>query len=209
VQLPPGVVPVPQAPPPQMSPGQPGLLRREINGVPVWMYAAGLAVVGGGAYYLYTKAQASAADAESTPSLRPNPEPRERTRSRASRPEPADDPSPSRSSTRWSPSRAKVASRMEKWLTQRNALKGVTILPDADDAMAKGIKNPSPLINLKVSTNTSLHKNDDFRRWARREGLNPVRLDRTTIGLVPADNTKRGAEWEDYVDALREEGQRV
>jgi peptidyl-tRNA hydrolase len=47
-----------------------------------------------------------------------------------------------------------------------------------------------------------------FTRFCRREGLNPSQHADGSIGLYP-HSTKRGKEWEEYVDALRDEGQKV
>jgi hypothetical protein len=219
VQVPPGTMPVPS---PQMAPMAPpggngvGLLRRQIQGVPVWAILLGVGAVGAGGYYLFTKAKADANsdDDEDSGSVASNP----RRSSRSSSSSDDEDSGGSTSSTRsrsrsarsnWSPSRSRVAERAQKWLAKKNQADGTTVIHDADEAMAKGVKNPSPLINLKVRQKSDLEKNADFKRWARREGLDPVRIDKTTIGLVPAQNTKRGVEWEGYIDALREEGQRV
>ena len=212
VQVPPGMAPVPA---PQMQPapsggGAQGLLRREVQGVPLWAWLLGVGAIAGGGYYLYTRAQAGAGDgggddSDETPKVRAN-------RSRRALPSGDDHEDRSSSSSRrssWSPSRSRIADRTKKWLSERDKATGTTIFVDADEAMAKGVKNPSPLVNIKVKSNSDLDKDADFKKWVRREGLNPVRIDKTTVGLVPADNTKRGIEWEGYVDALREEGQKV
>ncbi len=212
VQVPPGLVPVPAAPQPGGAPGGgQGLLRREIQGIPVWAILLGVAAVGGGGYYFYTKAKADANDGgddDESESVRPN-RSSSTSSSRSSDDGESHGATSARSRSRWSPSRSRVAERAQKWLTERNQGDGLTVFHDADVAMSKGIKNPSPLINLKVRQSSELDKNTDFKKWARREGLDAVRINRTTIGLVPAQNTKRGVEWESYIDALREEGQRV
>lgn len=201
VDVPPGTVATPIAPPVQPTAASGGWLLRDIGGVPLWGVLLGVGGVIAGGYYLVTRAQAkvnegdgdgssSSGDDDETPKLEAN---APSTRRRSS----------------WSPSRARVAERAKKWLSSRGKVEGVTIYSDADEALEKGVKNPSPLINFKVRRNAKLHEDGDFKKWARREGLNPVRIDQTTIGLVPAENTKRGGAWESYVDALREEGQKV
>ena len=47
-----------------------------------------------------------------------------------------------------------------------------------------------------------------LQRFARREGLNPVQHEDGSIGFYPHTG-KRGKEWEEYIDALRDEGQKV
>jgi hypothetical protein len=45
-------------------------------------------------------------------------------------------------------------------------------------------------------------------KLTRREGLYPVR-NGDVVGLYPVEGSKRGREWERYVDDLRDEGQKV
>lgn len=205
VQPPPGMVPVPvgQAPAPAGPATGGGWLRQDVAGMPVWALLLGLTALGGGGYYLFTRAKAKAMDGDDDDGVEANPPSSSGGGSSGSS-------SSSSSGSNWAPSRSRTAEQVKKWLKARNADSDVReVFEDADDALSKGVKNPSPLINLKVKGNAKLHEDENFRRWARRQGLNPVRIDRTTVGLVPADNTKRGAEWESYVDALREEGQKV
>lgn len=206
VQLPPGLMAIASPPPPPTAPASPGWLRREVGGVPVWGVLLGVGAIAGGGYYLFTRAKAMVVnntDTDDTASSRPR-------RAR----EDADDldANPAAGTARrstWAPSRTRVADRMQRWLTERNKADGAVVLADADEALAKGVKNPSPLLNLRVKRTAKLHEDAEFAKWARREGLKPVRIDPTTVGLVPAENTKRGEQWESYVDALREEGQKV
>ncbi|HEY5656652.1 MAG TPA: hypothetical protein VIY27_02575 [Myxococcota bacterium] len=215
VQVPQGLVPVPVGPPTvEASAESAGWLAREVGGVPLWGVILGVAALGGGGYYLFTRAKASVNDPADEAASGGS---RSRSRSSgagtvrltANAGSSGGEEAPTRSRSRWAPSRARVAERAQKWLTERNKANGVVVYPDADEALAKGIKNPSPLLNLRVKRNEKLHEDAEFQKWARREGLNPVRIDQTTVGLVPAENTKRGSQWESYVDALRDEGQKV
>jgi hypothetical protein len=65
----------------------------------------------------------------------------------------------------------------------------------------------SPLINIKCEGTYKPDK--DLVRLCKREGLNPIVHEDGSIGLYPATSGKRAAEWEKYIDLLRDDGQRV
>lgn len=201
-------VPAP-APGAVVAPSPLGLLGRRVAGVPLWGLLAATGAIGSVVYYVVTRSKAEANTGSSSSSSSGSATSADDDDEDEVRPNPSSAPARSSNRRRWSPSRSSAAQRMQRWLSKNGRAEGTTILADADEAMSQGIKNPSPLINLKVAAKSDLDKNSDFKRWARREGLDPVRIDRTTIGLVPAENTKRGVEWEGYIDALREEGQKV
>lgn len=112
------------------------------------------------------------------------------------------------SSEDWKPSRGRFAATLEGLLAQKK-MRSVKVFADADDAFAAGIKNPSPLVNLRVPRGIRLLQSPDFIELVRSEGLEAVELDGATIGLVPASGSLRGERWEAYIEALREEGQKV
>lgn len=110
-------------------------------------------------------------------------------------------PSKSGSSGSWSPSRSSFAQALEKHL-KKSGKSGYKIHADADEAKAAGVKNVSPLITLEgVSVS-------DIESIAKKEGLLAVDHE-GCVGLYPLDGSSRGAEWEEYIDALREDGQSV
>lgn len=190
VQVPPGTVPVPmgQASTPNGASPIVSFFTQPMLGVPVWGWALGVVALAGGGYYYYVHTKAKAADAaaglaQNEPEL---PEPK------------------------WQPSRSRMAERLERWMSQRGKKDGITVYADADEAAAAGVRNPSPLLNLRVARGQADKVADvEMRKMLRREGLDAVQIDANTVGIVPADGTKRGSEWESYVDALREEGQTV
>jgi len=108
----------------------------------------------------------------------------------------------------WSPSRGRVAEQLERYFKKKGVSQNVKVWHDADDAQEKGgLKQVSPLVNVEVK-NKGFKVDQAFTRFCRREGLNPVQHNDGNIGLYP-HSTKRGKEWEEYTDALRDEGQKV
>jgi len=178
----PGTAPAQVVPHPQapQGPVAPGWLKVRKLGIPYWAWILGLGAAG---YYLYHRHQKKKLEAndDETPRLG--------------------------SGDDWAPSRSRFASNLERYLSEKKAR--AKVFHDADDAKKAGVKNPSPLVNVKVSRASKLHEDKSFRELAASEGLEPVRLDETTVGLVPAKNGDRGREWEKYIDALRDEGQEV
>lgn len=108
----------------------------------------------------------------------------------------------------WSPSRSRMADNLGRYFERKGQKQNVTVWHDADDAKKKGhMKHVSPLVNVKV-TGKNVKVDPALTKFCRREGLNPVQHDDGSIGLYPHES-KRGKEWERYVDDLRDEGQSV
>lgn len=160
--------------------------KRKIGGLPVWAW--GLIAAGGGtvAYFAMrdkkdiTEKKAAAAKSKASPKrLTEN-----------------------RSSEGWSPSRGRFADALEKKFSG----KFEKVYDNAEDAVAS-FKTVSPLINVKAKAGYKIDK--AFESFCKADGLHPVMHDDNEIGLYPAEGTARGREWEEYVDALRDDGQTV
>jgi len=108
----------------------------------------------------------------------------------------------------WSPSRSRFAELLQRYYQRKGMSAHVTVWHDADDAKEKA-KLPvvSPLVNVQVHGG-AVKADTALVRFARREGLNPVQHQDGSIGFYP-HTTKRGKEWEEYIDALRDDGQKV
>lgn len=113
------------------------------------------------------------------------------------------------SSGGWEPSRSAFASKLDGYLTKKGLNGQATVWRDAEDAQQKGkMSSVSPLINVQVHKNSAVKVDQGLQRFCRREGLNPIAHADGNIGLYPHTG-KRGREWEQYIDALRDEGQKV
>lgn len=178
-----------QAPP---SEENGGLIRKRIGGVPVWGW--GLIGIGlGGAGWFYWKSQQRLQPNEPT-----NDEPA--LGDRVSLEEGA--------STGWRPSRSAFGDQLRKYFARKGHAQHVVVWDDAEDAQKQGkMKFVSPLINIQVKGGT-VKADAALTRFCRRDGLNPVQHQDGSIGLYP-HSSKRGKEWEEYIDALRDEGQKV
>lgn len=108
----------------------------------------------------------------------------------------------------WSPSRSGFTDRLNNYFKRKNQSQHVKVWHDAEDAKEKGgLKFVSPLINIQVK-HGSVKLDQALTRFCRREGLNPQQHPDGSIGLYP-HSSKRGKEWEEYVDALRDDGQKI
>lgn len=107
----------------------------------------------------------------------------------------------------WRPSRGAFCDQLERYFAGKGLNGKMRVFDDADDAKAKGLKHVSPLINIKCAA--AFTPDRDLERICKREGLKPAVHQDGTIGLYPAENTKRGREWEKYIDLLRDDGQTV
>jgi hypothetical protein len=108
----------------------------------------------------------------------------------------------------WEPSRSRFVEQLERYFQRKGQQQHVTVWTDADEARNKGkLKIVSPLVNVEVKGG-AVKADAALQRFARREGLNPVQHEDGSIGFYPHGG-KRGKEWEEYVDALRDEGQKV
>jgi hypothetical protein len=185
-------------PAPAQDPDQ-GLLRRTYGGVPGWAWGLmGLSVLGGG--YMYYRSRNLQANGEAG--------------SGGSEPEtPAlGDVVPMAanalgSGQGWSPSRSGFASALERYFGKKGMGAHVKVWVDADDAKKAGMKFVSPLLNIEVKTG-GIKLDEALQKVCRREGLNAIQHQDGSIGLYPHTG-KRGKAWEEYIDALRDDGQQV
>lgn len=113
----------------------------------------------------------------------------------------------SSSSSSWEPSRSRFADQLNRYFSRKGQSQHVKVWHDAEEAQASGMKHLSPLINVQVKHGT-VKLDQALTRFCRREGLNPVEHPDGSIGLYP-HNSKRGKEWEEYIDALRDDGQKI
>jgi len=167
----------------QTPPPAEPLLTRRVAGVPVWGWGAGAVVVGGIAYYFLTKEKSVAkntGDAVGGEDLPALP-------------------------AGWSPSRGKFCDRLKPQLTKLGIGQSTTVYSDADDAKKK-LKQVSPLVTLQCKgVKVPIRELDKI---AKREGLTAVEHEQGVVGFYPGGG-KKGKEWEEYIDALREAGQEV
>lgn len=166
----------------QQAPAEP-LLQRRVAGLPVWGW--GLVVGGAGvAYYLFTKSQASVAkntgDDESSESAFPALPPGQRA------------------------SRTDFCNRLHPILQKNGIADKTTVYSDADEA-AKKLKQVSPLVTIHCKAKPPIKELDKF---AKREGLTAVEHEGGVVGFYPGGG-KKGKAWEEYIDDLREAGQKV
>lgn len=173
--------------------GSENFLTKKLGPLPVWGWGAIVAAVGGGGY-LYWRYQKN---------VKPNGE--DDVEPNLGDIVPVESNGDSRS---WSPSRASVASALEKHYGKKGQKDLVVIWSDADEAKEKGkLQFVSPLVNVQPQ-GVKVKVDQALTRLCRREGLNPVQHQDGSIGLYPHTG-RRGQEWEEYVDALRDEGQKV
>lgn len=171
----------------QMMAAPDGWALKKVGPLPVWAWAL-IAAAGGGAAWWYFSRKP---DVVKNPDEDDDDEPEERE---------------SKSASSWNPSRSRVAEKIEKHL-KANGKSNVTVYADADEAK-KFVRTPSPLVTIKPKTG-AFEADDQLTKLLKREGLTANKHEDGSIGLYPADKTKRGREWEKYVDALRDEGQTV
>lgn len=164
------------------------MFTKQVGPLPVWGWGLIAAGVGVGGYFWWqnkgksVSANASAAPA-GTPALGGGGE---------------DD-------SKWSPSRSRFGDQLKRYFSRKGMGDRCTVYTDADEAKRK-LKHVSPLITIKIEGKYESDK--DLEKLCRREGLNPTAHEDGTIGLYPIES-KRGKEWEEYIDALRDEGQSV
>jgi hypothetical protein len=168
------------------------LLTRKFGPLPVWGWALTALGTGIGGYFLWqssSQKKIKSNDGDDDESASSLPEDTGR-RERGS----------------WSPSRGVFAEQLNSYFSRKNMGDKVRVYDDADVAMAK-LKHVSPLINIKCEG--TYRPDKDLERLCKREGLSPVVHEDGTIGLYPAKGSKRGREWEKYVDLLRDDGQKA
>jgi hypothetical protein len=159
--------------------------KRKIGGLPVWAW--GLIAAGGGTVAYFAMREKKDATEKKAAKSKTAPKRLEQ----------------SRSSDGWSPSRGRFADALEK----KFGGKFEKVYDNAEDAVSASFKTVSPLINIKAKAGYKIDK--AFESFCKADGLHPVMHDDNEIGLYPADGTARGREWEEYVDALRDDGQTV
>lgn len=170
-----------------------GFAKKKIGPLPIWAWALVGGVAGTGAFlYLRKRSSSSSSSGESESSVERNPS--------------SDDESSE--PTGWSPSRSSFASQLQRHFEKKGHGNSVVVWHDAEDAQKKGkMKFVSPLINVEVK-DSSVKVDAALQKFCRREGLNPIAHSDGSIGLYPHTG-KRGKAWEEYVDALRDDGQQV
>lgn len=187
-----------QAPQPN---GQEGLLMKKLGPLPVWAWSLiGLGVGGTGffAYRSMTKNPSSSGgdDESSSPKLG---DIVSKTLAAATSTD---------SGSGWEPSRSRFAEQLERYYQRKGQNQHVKVWVDADEAKKDGgLKFVSPLVNIQVKHGT-VKLDQALTRFCRREGLNPQQHPDGSIGLYP-HSSKRGKEWEEYIDALRDDGQQT
>ena len=169
------------------------ILTRRLGPLPVWGWALTAIGTGIGGYFLWQsqkKVSKNDGDEDSEP-VRALPESTEGGGGRGS----------------WGPSRGTFAEQLNKHFMRKGMAEKTKIFDDADEAKASGkLKHISPLINIKCEVGYKPDK--EMERLCKREGLSPIVHEDGTIGLYPA-SSKRGREWEKYIDLLRDDGQTV
>jgi hypothetical protein len=166
----------------QVPPPEP-LLQRRMAGVPVWGWGLGAAAAAGLAYYLLNKNKAVAK----------NPE----------------DESSSESAFPALPagqraSRTGFCDRLNPFLQKNGIADKTVVYSDADEA-AKKLKQVSPLVTIHCKVKPPIKELDKF---AKREGLTAVEHEGGVVGFYPGGG-KKGKAWEEYIDDLRDAGQKV
>jgi hypothetical protein len=186
----------------QLGQGVPGenkvvaFAKKKVGPLPVWAWLLGAGAVGTGAYFVIRRKGSSSGEESS--SVTPN----------SHRSSSSDGDHEESGGSGWSPSRSAFASQLQRHFDKKGQSSNVVVWHDAEDAQKKGrLKFVSPLINVQVKGGV-VKVDAALQKFCRREGLNPVAHDDGSIGLYPHSG-KRGKAWEDYVDALRDDGQQV
>jgi len=193
---------VPATQPPAVpTPAPSSLLTMPIGPLPLWGWGA-IALLGGGAWYLYSKSSKVSkndGDGSGTGYVSPN--------------------GSSDGGGRFETSRSGFASKLRGYLQKNGHADAVVFDPkdprrtgsiviygDADDAKKHKLKHVSPLVTMQCKGGRL--KLADLDRFAKREGLSAVEHESDIVGFYPGGGRK-GKAWEEYVDALRDDGQTV
>jgi hypothetical protein len=176
------------------------ILTKKIAGLPVWGWGTIAAVVGVGGWLVYKQMQPGGMLAKNDDAPDTDDD---------------DDDEPVQANKGWSPSRSRFGTHIDAFLKQ-NGIKGVKVYIDADDAVKAGVKTPSPLITMRTSKAAALHTNPQFIAMCEAEGLKPIETTDNIVGLYPNKSAKkhkgkadRGEMQENYINDLRDEGQKV
>jgi hypothetical protein len=176
-----------------------GLLTKKVGPLPVWAW--GLIGLGfGGTGYLFYRGQKNA--------VKENGEDEGEGPKIGEIISKAFSGGPAERSSSWEPSRSVFAGQLEKYFQRKDQSQHVKIWHDAEDAKKNGMKFTSPLVNIQVK-HGGVKLDQALTRFCRREGLNPTSHPDGSIGLYPHASSKRGKEWEEYIDALRDDGQEI
>jgi hypothetical protein len=159
------------------------LLQRRVAGLPVWGWGLGLLAAGGAAYLLLKKKKEVEKNGDDDASGG------------------ADLPA---LPAGWQPSRSGFGDRLKVVLSKNGIADKTTIYVDADEAKKK-LKQVSPLVTIQCKTKPPVKELDKF---AKREGLTAVEHESGVVGFYPGGG-KKGKAWEEYIDALRDDGQKV
>ena len=176
------------------APSTPPILQRQVGGLPVWGWALLACGAGIGGYYWYTNREVKKNDGGDD---------RERDRGTGDAGESDAEPGG------WEPSRSRLGDQLRRVFSKSNIdASKVTVYTDADLALKARLPRDriSPLVTV-VSRATLPVK--EMEKLARRDGLKVISHPGGIIGFYPAESGKRGRIWEEYVDALRDEGQTV
>lgn len=171
----------------------PGLLKKQLGPLPVWAWGLIASGVGAAGYFFVKTRKMKENDGEDSDDS-------ESSSSSSS------DWGTAASTGKWHPTRTAVGEKLTKMLTKKGTIGKCTMYLDADEAKAKKLPYISPLITLKFEGGYKADK--DLERLCKTEGLAVRAHQDGTCGLYPGGG-KRGKEWEQYIDALRDEGQTV
>jgi hypothetical protein len=177
--------------PPVPAPAQTGttFFTQKVGPLPVWAWALGLAGTAAGGYFFWTQTRKVSANAGESKDD-------EASHGHAL---PADT-----ESSGWRPSRTEFAGQLNRYFTRKGLSSKVHIYPDADEASGK-LKQVSPLVNVKWD---GYKADKDLEKLCKREGLNIIAHE-GSIGFYPAASGKKAKAWEEYIDLLRDDGQKI
>lgn len=168
-----------------------GFLQRKMGPLPVWGWLVTAVGTGIGGYFILQNIKAP---------------------TKNSRDDEDDDaasyalPDEGESAGGWRPSRSAFADQVTRYFAKAGVA-GAKVFSDADDAKRAKLKEVSPLINIRFESPYKADKG--FEKLCKKEGLSVFAHGDGTVGLYPATTGKRGKQWEDYVDALRDDGQEI
>lgn len=172
-----------------------GFITRPMGPMPLWAWVLLGGSVAGAGYLLMNKSSSDSSSSDDDDES-------------ASKPRVGDVVPNDGSPNEWGPSRSRFAQQLEGYLTKKGHGSSAKVWHDAEDARGAGMTTVSPLINIQIKGDP-VKVDVAMQRFCRRDGLNPVQHADGSIGLYPHSGSKRGKEWESYVDALRDDGQTI
>jgi hypothetical protein len=177
---------VPPAPAPAQTTGT-TFFTQKLGPLPVWAWALGLAGTAAGGYFFWTQTRKVSANTG------------ESKDDEAGHALPADT-----ESSGWRPSRTEFAGQLNRFFTRKGLSGKVHIYPDADEASGK-LKQVSPLVNVKWD---GYKADKELEKLCKREGLSVIAHE-GSVGFYPAASGKKAKAWEEYIDLLRDDGQKT